>query len=91
MLSETQPANGENAVSGTLASVSHLGDVIQFVIMTPGRKEILARLPRPRAPRLDVGSTVWCAWDAEHTHVFSADQADIVLADPAEEAAPASA
>jgi len=25
------------------------------------------------------------------THVFSADQADIVLADPAEEAAPASA
>ena len=91
MLSDAQPANGENAVSGTLASVSHLGDVIQFVIMTPGRKEILARLPRPRAPRLDVGSEVWCAWAAEHTHVFSADQADIVLADPAEEAAPASA
>ena len=91
MLSESQPTNGENAVSGTLASVSHLGDVIQFVIVTPGRKEILARLPRPRAPRLDVGSEVWCAWNAEHTHVFSADQADIVLADPAEEAAPASA
>ena len=31
MLSDAQPANGENAVSGTLASVSHLGDVIQFV------------------------------------------------------------
>ena len=53
--SETQPADGENAVSGTLASVSHLGDVIQFVVMTPGRKEILARLPRPRAPRLERG------------------------------------
>ena len=39
------PRNGENAVSGTLASVSHLGDVIQFVVQTPGRKEILARLP----------------------------------------------
>src|SRR6186997_217094 len=59
MLSESQPTNGENAISGILASVSHLGDVIQFVIMTPGRKEILARLPRPRAPRLDVGSEVW--------------------------------
>jgi hypothetical protein len=65
--------------------------VIQFVVMTPGRKEVLARLPRPRAPRLDVGSTVWCAWDAEHTHIFSSDQADIVLADPAVEAAPAQA
>ena len=74
-----------NAVSGTLASVSHLGDVIQFVVLTPGRKEILARLPRPSAPRLDVGGEVWCAWDAEHTHVFAADQADIVLADPAGE------
>ena len=90
-LSEMQPPGGENAVSGTLASVSHLGDVIQFVVLTPGRKEVLARLPRPTAPRLDVGSQVWCSWEAEHTHVFSADQADIVLADPAEEAAPISA
>ena len=47
VLSETQPDNGENAISGTLASISHLGDVIQFVVMTPGRKEIIARLPRP--------------------------------------------
>jgi spermidine/putrescine transport system ATP-binding protein len=88
-LSGVQPDGSTNRISGTLASVSHLGDVIQFVVLTPGRKEILARLPRPRAPRLDVGSEVWCSWDAEHTHVFSAEQADIVLADPAEEAAPA--
>jgi spermidine/putrescine transport system ATP-binding protein len=88
-LSDAQPDGGVNTISGTLASVSHLGDVIQFVVLTPGRKEILARLPRPRAPRLDVGREVWCSWDAEHTHVFSAEQADIVLADPAEEAAPA--
>ncbi len=51
-----QPAEGQNAISGTLASISHLGDVIQFVVLTPGRKEIIARLPRPRAPRLEVGS-----------------------------------
>jgi spermidine/putrescine transport system ATP-binding protein len=90
-LAGTQPDGSMNSIGGTLASVSHLGDVIQFVVLTPGRKEILARLPRPRAPRLDVGSDVWCSWDPAHTHVFSADQADIVLADPAEEAAPVQA
>ena len=62
-----------------------------FVVLTPGRKEILARLPRPSAPRLDVGGTVWCSWEPQHTHVFSSDQADIVLADPATEAALAQA
>jgi spermidine/putrescine transport system ATP-binding protein len=86
-VSEERPGEGQNAVSGTLASISHLGDVIQFVVMTPGRKEIIARLPRPRAPRLEVGSTVWCAWDADHTHMFGAEQAEFVLADPAAESA----
>ena len=52
----------ERRLAARSPSVSHLGDVIQFVMLTPGRKEILARLPRPRAPRLDVGSEVWCAW-----------------------------
>ena len=85
-VSEERPAEGPNAISGTLASISHLGDVIQFVVMTPGRKEIIARLPRPRAPRLSVGATVWCTWDADHTHMFGAEQAEIVLVDPAGEA-----
>ena len=84
---DERPAEGQNAVSGTLASISHLGDVIQFVVMTPGSKEVIARLPRPRAPRLEVGSTVWCAWDADHTHMFGAEQAEFVLADPAAESA----
>ena len=90
-LSDTEPTSSPNRVSGTLANVSHLGDVVQFVVLTPGRKEILARLPRPSAPRLDVGGTVWCSWEPQHTHVFSSDQADIVLADPATEAALAQA
>ena len=68
---------------GELASISHLGDVIQFVVLTPGRKEIIAGCPG-REPR---GSTsagqVWCSWGADHTHVFGAEQAEIVLADPA--------
>ncbi len=86
-VSEERPSEVPNAISGTLASISHLGDVIQFVVLTPGRKEVISRLPRPRAPRLDVGSTVWCSWDADHTHMFGADQAEIVLVDPASEAA----
>ena len=86
---DAQPQGSENSVSGTLASVSHLGDVIQFVVLTPGHKEILARLPRPRAPRLEVGAQVWCSWEQDQTYVFGSEQADIVLADPAIEAAPA--
>ena len=74
-----------NAVRGTLASIAHLGDVLQFVVLTPGRKEIIARLPRPSAPRLEVGVEVWCTWRSDSAHVFAADQADIVLADPADE------
>jgi spermidine/putrescine ABC transporter ATP-binding subunit len=86
-VSEERPAEGPNTISGALASISHLGDVIQFVVMTPGRKEIIARLPRPRAPKLSVGETVWCSWDADHTHMFGAEQAEIVLVDPAAESA----
>jgi len=86
VLHGSKPEADTNTLSGNLANVSHLGDVVQFVVITPGRKEILARLPRPKAPRLDVGSEVWCTWDADHAHVFGAEQAEIVLADPAAEA-----
>jgi spermidine/putrescine transport system ATP-binding protein len=85
-LTEEQPRDPANSVRGTLAGVSHLGDVIQFVILTPGQKEILCRLPRPRAPKLAVGGDVWCVWDTDHVHVFDAMQAEVVLADPAADA-----
>ena len=88
-VSAEQPLDGKNAISGELASSSHLGDVIQFVVLTPGRKEVIARLPRPDAPHLDVGGRVWCSWEADHTHVFGAEQAEIVLADPASDEAAA--
>jgi spermidine/putrescine transport system ATP-binding protein len=86
-LSAARPDARANAIGGTLASVAHLGDVLQFVVLTGDRKEIIARLPRPTAPRIDVGADVWCTWGSEDTHVFAADQADIVLADPADEVA----
>jgi spermidine/putrescine transport system ATP-binding protein len=85
-LQEEQPQDPVNSVRGSLAGISHLGDVIQFVVLTPGQKEILCRMPRPGAPKLEVGGEVWCMWDAEHVHVFDAGQVDVVLADPAAEA-----
>ena len=85
-LQEEQPQDPVNSVRGSLAGISHLGDVIQFVVLTPGQKEILCRMPRPGAPKLEVGGDVWCTWDSEHVHVFDAGQADVVLADPAAEA-----
>ena len=81
---EDRPDQNTNLRHGTLAGVSHLGDVIQFVVSTGEGKEILSRVPRTKAPRLLPGASVWCSWDAEHTYVFGSSQADIVLADPAE-------
>jgi spermidine/putrescine transport system ATP-binding protein len=88
-VSDAEPSDGRNAISGELASISHLGDVIQFVVLASGRKEVIARLPRPGAPRLEVGGQVWCSWEAGDTHVFGAEQAEIVLADPASDEAAA--
>jgi len=82
-LVEEQPQDSANSIRGMLAGISHLGDVIQFVVLTPGGKEILCRLPRPRAPKLEVGGEVWCTWDEGLVHVFDAGQAAVVLADPA--------
>jgi len=82
-ITETQPVASDNVVGGVLAGVSHLGDVIQFVVTTADAREILARLPRTKAPRLLPGAQVWCQWDAAHLHVFSDEQAEFVLADPA--------
>ena len=85
-VSETAPAQTENLMKGTLVGVSHLGDVIQFVVSTPAR-EVLARVPRTRAPRLTPGAEVWCHWTPHHAHVFDASQIDLVLADPASDKA----
>ena len=83
-VSDTPNGGNDNVRRGTLAGVSHLGDVIQFVVSTSDGKEMLSRVPRTTAPRLLPGADVWCSWPQDHTYVFGADQASIVLADPAE-------
>ena len=78
-----RPDQAVNAVRGTLAGVSHLGDVIQFVVIAAIGREMLSRQPRHEAPRLDLGADVWCTWDPDRAHLFGADQATLVMADPA--------
>jgi len=86
-LSAADPGAMMNAASGTVAGVSHLGDVLQFVVHTASGQEILSRLPRHQAPKLVPGDAVWCTWSPEHCYVFDADQADRVILDPVEETA----
>jgi spermidine/putrescine transport system ATP-binding protein len=86
-VSETDPGAAVNVLRGELAGISHLGDVIQFVVSAGEGREILSRVPRTKAPRLETGQSVWCSWDPDHTYLFTADQADLVLADPASDKA----
>jgi spermidine/putrescine transport system ATP-binding protein len=80
-LSGTDPGRDHNQVAGTVASVSHFGDVLQYVVRTEVR-DILALLPRQSAPRLAPGDDVWCHWSDADVYQFSADQADLVLVEP---------
>jgi spermidine/putrescine transport system ATP-binding protein len=82
------PGAVPNAMAGTVAGVSHLGDAMQFVVRC-GQREVLARQARESAPKLVPGDTVWCTWAAHHVHLFAAEQTHLVLADPADTAAPA--
>ncbi len=81
-LASTQPGGDNNHVGGTVASVSHYGDTLQYVVRTSER-DIIALLPRQTAPRLSPGDAVWCQWAATDVYQFSADQADLVLVEPA--------
>ena len=68
---------------GKLAGISHLGDLIQYVVITAPGREMLSRQPRHEAPRLDLGADVWCRWDTDRVQVFGGDQSTLVMADPA--------
>jgi spermidine/putrescine transport system ATP-binding protein len=80
-----EPPAGPNRTGGTIAGVSHLGDVIQFVVRSTSR-EILARVPRHQAPKLLPGEDVWCTWEPDAVYLFSAAQHDLVIVDPTDDA-----
>ena len=84
-LSALDPDADINQVAGVVASVSHFGDVLQYVVRTTER-DIVALLPRQGAPRMSMVDHVWCHWSAADVYQFSADQADLVLVEPSGDA-----
>ena len=83
-LSAEDPGLTANVIHGSVAGVSHYGDVLQYVIRTATR-DVISLLPRQGALRLAPGDPVWCHWPAADVYQFSADQADLVIRDPAED------
>ena len=78
-LSSEQPSSSANSTRGTVAGVSHFGDVLQYVVST-GERDIIVLVPRDgRSIRHQLGETVWCSWPADDVYLFSARQAHIVM------------
>lgn len=79
-LTAEQPQRAENSCRGEVAGVSHFGDVLQYVV-TVGERDLLVLAPRLDNRRFAVGEGVWCSWSADDVYLFSARQADVVLAE----------
>ena len=80
-LSAADPGTSANNIAGTVASVAHFGDVLQYVVEANGR-EIVVLSPRADgSSRFGVGDPVWATWSADDVYQFSDRQADIVLAE----------
>ena len=79
-LSAERPASDANMTRGVVAGVSHFGDVLQYVV-TAGERDILVLVPRANANRFHSGDEVYCTWSADDVYLFSARQADIVMAE----------
>ena len=88
MLSRTDPGGSENVLEGTVASVAHFGDVMQYVVRS-GDRDIVVLTPRAQNVRLETGEDVWCSWAADDVYQFSDRQADVVLATEAKADLPA--
>jgi spermidine/putrescine transport system ATP-binding protein len=85
-LTASDPGNDRNVIRGSVASVAHFGDTLQYVVRTPVR-DVLVLTPRANAPRLAVSDDVWCTFSSDDVYSFSARQADLVMAEPSAEAA----
>ena len=62
-----------NTVTGTIVGESFLGDIVQWLIRTPGGHELLVRGPSFRAPDRHEGDEVTVGWDAVEVQVFDND------------------
>ena len=81
-VSDVAPASSApNVVAGTLLSQSHQGETIQFLVALGDGQTLISRVPRPGAPRLQVGSDVWCSWSADSVYFFPAAEASAAQED----------
>lgn len=74
-------ATTENTISGEVIGVSHQGETLQFLVSIGNDQTLLSRIPRPNAPRLAVGDSVVCSWEATSVHLFPSEQATQAQAD----------
>ena len=77
----TDPGTTVNVLRGTVASIAHFGDALQYIVHAAER-EIVVLVPRAQAIGLSVGDDVWASWSADDVYQFSDDQSAIVLTDP---------
>lgn len=82
ILHASDPGAVTNVLTGEVAGVSHFGDTLQYVVRT-GNRTIIVLTPRANAVRLHAGDAVWATWGADDVYMFSADQADLILEEPA--------
>jgi spermidine/putrescine transport system ATP-binding protein len=78
-LVSSDPGATENQLPGTVASVAHFGDVLQYVVEAKGREVVVLAPRADGSARFAPGDTVWCTWGAEDVYQFSDRQADLVL------------
>lgn len=69
------PADGENALRGTVLVASYLGTALQYVVRTPGGSEltVLAQNDGDGRPSAGPGAEVELSWRPEHTFVVDAE------------------
>jgi spermidine/putrescine transport system ATP-binding protein len=82
----TDPGTSVNSIAGSIASVAHFGDTLQYVVRTASR-DVLVLTPRANAPRLAIGDAAWCTFTPNDVYSFSARQAELVMAEPSAEVA----
>ena len=76
------PGDSVNTVHGTVASVAHFGDALQYVVRSRER-DIVVLAARGQLPKFVPGDTTWVRWKADDVYLFSARQSSLVLVDPA--------
>jgi spermidine/putrescine transport system ATP-binding protein len=69
----SRPASAANVAEGRVIGVSHLGETMQYLVQFGREMSIISRRPTPDAPRVAVGTTVWCTWRPESVQVFPVD------------------